>query len=112
MAHYLLSLLNQRTGSHEDPFAGFMDINPEDGRWGDYAFSQEGAIISKRETRCVFHCQPLYVTALDRIMSQLMENAGQGSRPAGLSEEEISKLERQVLEEGCAFRPFDNAHSV
>ena len=45
MAQYLLAMLTQRAGreGHADPFGGLGLLGgPEDGRWGDYVFNQEG----------------------------------------------------------------------
>jgi hypothetical protein len=43
MARYLLAMLTQRAGREGgDPFNGLSLGGPEDGRWGDYVFNQEG----------------------------------------------------------------------
>ena len=44
MAQYLLAMLTQRAGREglADPFSGLSLGGPEDGRWGDYVFNQEG----------------------------------------------------------------------
>jgi E3 ubiquitin-protein ligase RNF115/126 len=42
MAQYLLAMLSQRAG-REGPGGGFnLSGGPDDGRWGDYVFNQEG----------------------------------------------------------------------
>jgi E3 ubiquitin-protein ligase RNF115/126 len=45
MAQYLLAMLSQRTGREGPggPGGGFnLSGGPDDGRWGDYVFNQEG----------------------------------------------------------------------
>jgi E3 ubiquitin-protein ligase RNF115/126 len=92
MAQYLMALLSGmphgRGGDGEDPFGGMFGpgmLGPENGRWGDYAFSQE---------------------ALDQIMTEIMENSN-AHRPVPAPDETIDKLPREVLEDGCecTFRP-------
>ena len=91
MANYLMALLG-----HTEP--GMFGM-PENGRMGDYVFSQEGMCIpNKRRSRLdplTQACQ-----ALDQIMSQIMENSN-AHRPVPAPEEVIAKLPREVLEEGC-----------
>jgi E3 ubiquitin-protein ligase RNF115/126 len=90
MAQYLMALLGgsgRRRGGvgGEDPFAGLFGpsaFGPENGRWGDYAFSQE---------------------ALDQIISEIMENSNT-HRPVAATDEITDKLPREVLEEGCKYR--------
>lgn len=82
MAQYLMALLGQRNGGL-DPLAGLFGLGmnadaTERGRWGDYVFNQE---------------------ALDQIISQLMENSN-SHRPVPATDEIISNLPREVLEEG------------
>lgn len=92
MAQYLLSMLASRSpgGIRGDPFGG-LGVNfgegAESGRWGDYVFNQE---------------------ALDQIITQIMENSN-SSRPVPATEEIMSKLERQVLEEGSPLLERDCA---
>jgi E3 ubiquitin-protein ligase RNF115/126 len=78
MAQYLMALLGQRAGSL-DPLAGLFGAGPggDRGRWGDYVLNQE---------------------ALDQIISQLMENSN-AHRPVPATDEIISGLPREVLEE-------------
>jgi len=87
---YLLSLFGQADHPMASMFMGGM---PDNGRMGDYVFTQEG------------DCQPLdqlpfpdLHSALDQIMAQIMENSN-SHRPVPATEEIIEKLPRQVLEE-------------
>jgi E3 ubiquitin-protein ligase RNF115/126 len=92
MAQYLMALLGGglggRGGSHGpglDPFAALLGLGGSgNGRWGDYAFSQE---------------------ALDQIVSELMENSNT-HRPVPAPEEVVDKLPRELLEEGCELTPL------
>lgn len=84
MAHYLLALLggigNRQGHGGDDPFAAmFGAMGSDNGRWGDYAFSQE---------------------ALDQIITEIMENSNT-HRPVPASEDIMDKLPRTILEEGC-----------
>jgi len=83
MARYLASLLSRMGGGH--PLSGMMP-DGEEGRMGDYVFTQE---------------------ALDRILTQLME--GDSHRPVPASAEVIDKLQRDVLEEGSPLLDKDCA---
>lgn len=97
MAQYLMALLSARRpgaargGTGSDPFAelfggpgpfGAFGAGGQghggDGRWGDYVFNQE---------------------ALDRIITQIMENSNSG-RPVPATNEIIENLPREVLEAG------------
>jgi E3 ubiquitin-protein ligase RNF115/126 len=85
MAQYLLGLLSGMPHQHNheggaSPFAAMF--GPENGRWGDYAFSQD---------------------ALDQIMTEIMENSN-AHRPVPATDEIINNLPRDVLEEGCTSR--------
>ncbi|KAH9178668.1 hypothetical protein EDB89DRAFT_1927811 [Lactarius sanguifluus] len=90
MAQYLLAMLTQRAGreGHADPFGGLGLLGgPEDGRWGDYVFNQE---------------------ALDQIITQIMEQ-GNSSRPVPATDEVMTELQREVLEEGSPLLERDCA---
>ncbi|KAH8990113.1 hypothetical protein EDB86DRAFT_2939570 [Lactarius hatsudake] len=90
MAQYLLAMLTQRAGreGHADPFSGLGLLGgPEDGRWGDYVFNQE---------------------ALDQIITQIMEQ-GNSSRPVPATDEVMTELQREVLEEGSPLLERDCA---
>ena len=92
MAQYLSALMSMRGGV--DPFA-----SGNQGRWGDYAFTQEGTLALS-----LSHGHTLtrrLDTALDQIITQLMENSN-SSRPVPATEDIMSKLPREVLEVGCA----------
>jgi hypothetical protein len=54
MAQYLLAMLSQRAG-REDP-GGPLLGGPEDGRWGDYVFNQEGRQICMIVVRVELTC--------------------------------------------------------
>jgi len=90
---YLLSLFGQADHPMATMFMGGM---PDNGRMGDYVFTQEG------------DCRPLdqlpfpdLHSALDQIMTQIMENSN-SHRPVPATEEIMQKLPRQVLEEASA----------
>jgi len=90
MAQYLLAMLTQRAGREglADPFSELGLLGgPEDGRLGDYVFNQE---------------------ALDQIITQIMEQ-GNSSRPVPASEDVMTKLQREVLEEGSTLLEQDCA---
>jgi E3 ubiquitin-protein ligase RNF115/126 len=98
MAQYLLAMLSQRAGREGPggPFGGFNVLGaPEDGRWGDYVFNQEG-----RKSRTIVMRNELTCVALDQIITQIMEQ-GNSSRPVPATEDVVQKLQREVLEEGC-----------
>jgi E3 ubiquitin-protein ligase RNF115/126 len=84
MAQYLMALLGAPGGRGE---FGNIFGGPESGRWGDYAFSQE---------------------ALDRIVTELMENSN-AHRPVAATEEVMDKLPRDVLEAGSPLLEKDCA---
>ncbi|THH21223.1 hypothetical protein EW146_g286 [Bondarzewia mesenterica] len=93
MAQYLLSMLASRSprDGRDDP-SNRLGFNlggegAENGRWGDYVFNQE---------------------ALDQIITQIMENSN-SSHPVPATEEVMSKLDRQVLEEGSPLLEHDCA---
>lgn len=71
MAQYLMALLGR------DPFSE-LGMGAERGQMGDYVFNQE---------------------ALDRIITQIMENSN-ANRPVPATEEIIDNLPREVLETG------------
>ncbi|KAJ3573555.1 hypothetical protein NP233_g2370 [Leucocoprinus birnbaumii] len=83
-AQYLLSLLGQTEHPMLPMFLGGM---PENGRMGDYVFSQE---------------------ALDQIITQIMENSN-SHRPVPATEEIVEKLPREVLVEGSPLLSKDCA---
>ena len=83
-------------GPNGMPFPGLMGDLPENGRWGDYVFNQEGALTWNIHIHGTQPCLP----ALDEIVTQLMEN-NNASRPVPATEEVMKKLDRTVLEEGC-----------
>ncbi|TFK56457.1 hypothetical protein OE88DRAFT_1729954 [Heliocybe sulcata] len=97
MMQYLISMLGQRpgtrgpgTGAGADPLGGLfgpMLGGAEEGRWGDYVFSQD---------------------ALDQIMSQLMENSN-AHRPVPASDEVVNKLPKEILEDGSPLLEKDCA---
>jgi len=92
MMQYLMSMLAQRPGGRGDGFAEmfgpmFGGVGDDEGRWGDYVFSQE---------------------ALDRIMTQLMENSN-ASRPVPAPEDVINKLDKCILEQGSPLLEKDCA---
>lgn len=82
MAQYLLALFGRDHDS--DPFMG--SFGGQDGRMGDYVFTQE---------------------ALDQIMTQIMESSS--GRPVPATEEIIVKLPREVLMEGSPLLQKDCA---
>lgn len=90
MAQYLMALLGR------DPFSEFLGntMGAEGGQVGDYVFSQEGehAKFTKFLTR--------RSSALDRIITQIMENSN-ANRPVPATQEIIENLPREVLEAGC-----------
>ena len=92
MAQYLSALMSMRGGV--DPFS-----SGNQGRWGDYAFTQEGQIQFPRSHGHTLTRRP--DTALDQIITQLMENSN-SSRPVPATEDIMSKLPREVLQVGCA----------
>lgn len=96
MAHYIMALLG-----HNDPASEmFSRMGREGGRLGDYVFNQEGSWQSRR---LAYHF-PDAVSALDQIITQLMENSN-ANRPVPASEDVIDDLRRDVLLEGCeSFR--------
>ncbi|KAG5647715.1 hypothetical protein DXG03_008438 [Asterophora parasitica] len=85
MAQYLMALLGQR-----DPLNAFLGGDPAtQGRMGDYVFNQEGKITSLiARTYCNAP------TALDQIITQLMDNSNE-HRPVPATEEIISNLPRE-----------------
>jgi len=101
MIQYLMALLSlQRQGGtgagggmRGDPFPevlgrlGADGAHGGSGRWGDYVFNQE---------------------ALDHIITQLMENSN-SSRPVPATDEIITNLPREVLEDGSPRLQMDCA---
>jgi E3 ubiquitin-protein ligase RNF115/126 len=96
MAQYLMMLMGHRAAGGarggNDPFATLLGLGGDgqepSGRWGDYVFGQE---------------------ALDRIMTQLMENAN-AHRPVPATEEIINNLPKVILEEGCELIVMSSDH--
>ncbi len=83
-----------------------MPGGPESGRWGDYVFNQEGtSVFLFIQNSGSPHD---WCTALDHIISQIMENSN-AHQPVPASEEVTEKLPRVVLEEGCMSVPLSSS---
>lgn len=107
MAQYLLALLSLQRhggmgpggGTGVDPLSELLGRTSTDGthgRWGDYVFNQEGEDSRFINVIDISH----FMSALDRIITQIMENSNSG-RPVPATDEIIENLPREVLEEGC-----------
>jgi E3 ubiquitin-protein ligase RNF115/126 len=97
MAQYLSALMGMRGGV--DPLGA-----GNSGRWGDYAFTQDGEIIIHLSDTSFHYLIRLSITALDQIITQLMES--NSTRPVPATEEMIDNLPREVLDAGCASFHF------
>lgn len=68
------------------------------GRWGDYVFNQEGTSMTSSHINVFRNTDNR--TALDEIITQLMENSNSG-RPVPATDEIIDNLPRETLSAGC-----------
>lgn len=69
------------------------------GRWGDYVFNQEGR-SSSHSNYIDTYMNADNRTALDEIITQLMENSN-SNRPVPATEDIIGGLPRVTLSKGC-----------
>ena len=97
LGQYMMSMLGMAPGGSgglNEMFA--RGFGADSGRMGDYVFNQEGVC----RFRCSSRLRAQLSSALDEVITQLMEN-NNSHRPVPATEEIMEKLPREVLEIGC-----------